>query len=62
MGSEPTAEIGLSARMVDKDGKVIAFEEGQKLDKVEPAAAIAAFSDAFGRIAKDMIAWTVQTL
>ena len=56
VGSEPTAEIGLSARMVDKDRKVIAsrlFEEGQKFDKVEPAAAIAAFSDAFGRIAKD---------
>ena len=63
--SEPTAEIGLSARIVDKSGKVIAsrlFEASQKLDKVEPPAAVAAFNDAFGRIAKDMIAWTVQTL
>jgi phospholipid/cholesterol/gamma-HCH transport system substrate-binding protein len=32
------------------------------LDKVEPAAAGGAFSDAFGRIAKDMIAWTVEAL
>lgn len=59
----PAAEIGLSARIVDKDGKVIAsrlFEESQKFDKLEPPAAVAAFSDAFGRIAKDMIAWTVQ--
>src|SRR6202140_3037232 len=63
--SEPAAEIGLSARIVDKSGKVIAsrlFEGSQKLDKVEPPAAVAAFNDAFGRIAKDMIAWTVQTL
>jgi phospholipid/cholesterol/gamma-HCH transport system substrate-binding protein len=63
--SEPTAEIGLSARIVDKSGKVIAsrlFEASQKFDKVEPPAAVAAFNDAFGRLAKDMIAWTVQTL
>src|SRR5216684_4306273 len=63
--SEPTAEIGLSARIVDKNGKVIAsrlFEDSQKFDKVEPTAAAAAFDDAFGRIAKDMIAWTVQAL
>jgi phospholipid/cholesterol/gamma-HCH transport system substrate-binding protein len=63
--SEPTAEIGLSARIVDKDGKVVAsrlFEDGQKFDKVEPPVAIAAFNDAFGRIAREMIAWTVQTL
>jgi phospholipid/cholesterol/gamma-HCH transport system substrate-binding protein len=63
--SEPTAEVGLSARIVDKSGKVIAsrlFEASQKLDKVEPPAAVAAFNDAFGRLAKEMIAWTVQTL
>src|SRR5450432_1030699 len=63
--SEPAAEIGLSARIVDKNGKVIAsrlFEDSQKIDKVEPPAAIAAFNDAFGRIAKEMIAWTVQAL
>jgi len=63
--SEPAAEIGLSARIIDRNGKIIAsrvFEESQKLDKVEPTAAIAAFDDAFGRIAKDMIAWTVQAL
>src|SRR6266849_1634187 len=63
--SEPTAEIGLSARIVDKSGKVIAsrlFEASQKFDNVEPPAAIAAFDDAFGRIAKEMIAWTVQAL
>jgi phospholipid/cholesterol/gamma-HCH transport system substrate-binding protein len=63
--SEPAAEVGLSARIVDKNGKVIAsrlFEDSQKFEGVEPPAAVAAFSDAFGRIAKDMIAWTVQAL
>ena len=38
------------------------FEESQKFDKLEPPAAVAAFSDAFGRIAKDMITWTVEAL
>jgi phospholipid/cholesterol/gamma-HCH transport system substrate-binding protein len=63
--AEPTADIALSARILDKDGKVLAarlFEQSQKLDKVEPAAAAAAFSDAFGRLAKDVIAWTVEIL
>ena len=61
----PAAEIGLSARIVDKGGKVIAsrlFEGSQKFDKLEPPAAAAAFSEAFGRMARDMIAWTVQAL
>jgi phospholipid/cholesterol/gamma-HCH transport system substrate-binding protein len=38
------------------------FEESEKFAHVEPQQAVAAFSDAFGRIAKNMIAWTVQAL
>ncbi len=63
--STTTAEIGLSARIVDKNGKIVAarlFEHDQAFDKVEPPAAVAAFDEAFGRIAKEMIAWTVQSL
>jgi len=63
--STPTAEIGLSARIVDKNGKVVAarlFEDNQTFDKVEPPPAVAAFDEAFGRIAKEIIAWTVQAL
>ena|ERR1039458_6971993 len=63
--TDPEAQIGLSARIVDKDGKVIAsrlFEENGKFDKVEPQAAVAAFNAAFGRIAGDVIVWTTQTL
>jgi phospholipid/cholesterol/gamma-HCH transport system substrate-binding protein len=63
--SEPVAEIGLSARVVDKNGKVVAsrlFEDSEKFDKLEPAAAVTAFNAAFGRVAKAMIGWTVQAL
>jgi phospholipid/cholesterol/gamma-HCH transport system substrate-binding protein len=65
MESGPQAQIGLSARMVDKDGKVIAsrlFEESEQFERVEPQAAVTAFDAAFGRIAKDLIAWTIQAL
>lgn len=59
----PAAEIALSARIVDKNGKVVAsrlFEEREKLATVAPAEAVAAFNEAFGRLAKNVIAWTVQ--
>ncbi len=62
---EPVADIGLSARILDKDGKIVAsrlFQETQKLDKIEPPAAATAFNDAFVRIARDMVAWTVDAL
>jgi phospholipid/cholesterol/gamma-HCH transport system substrate-binding protein len=61
--SGPAAEIGLSARIVDKNGKVVAsrlFEEREKFANIVPAEAVTAFSEAFGRIAKNVIAWTVQ--
>jgi phospholipid/cholesterol/gamma-HCH transport system substrate-binding protein len=60
--TEPAAEIGLSARLIDKNGKVVAarlFETSQKLDRIEPQAAVDAFDKAFGRIAMDVIGWTV---
>lgn len=61
--AKPAAEIALSARIVDKNGKVVGsrlFEETEKFASVTPPEAAAAFSEAFGRIAKDVIAWTVQ--
>jgi len=63
--SQPTAQIALSARIVDKNGKVVAsrvFEQNQKFEGIEPGAAVTAFNDAFGRLAKDVIAWTAQVL
>jgi len=62
---QPAARIALSARILDKNGKVIAsrlFEQSEKFDKLEPEAAVSAFNDAFGRLAKDFVAWTVQAL
>ena len=62
--SGPTAEIGLSAIIVDKDGKLIAarlVDESETFEKVEPQAA-AAFGEVFGRIAKNMNAWSVQVM
>jgi phospholipid/cholesterol/gamma-HCH transport system substrate-binding protein len=61
----PAVEIVLSARILDKNGKVIAsklFDDSQKLNQLEPAAAVEAFSDVFDRIARNMIGWTVQAL
>jgi phospholipid/cholesterol/gamma-HCH transport system substrate-binding protein len=63
--TKPSAEIALSARIVDKNGKVVAarlFEESEQFDQVAPREAVAAFSAAFGRIAKNMIAWTIEAL
>jgi phospholipid/cholesterol/gamma-HCH transport system substrate-binding protein len=62
---DPRVEIGLTARIVDKNGKLVAsrlIEASEKLDKVEPGAAIAAFDAAFARIAKELIGWTVQAV
>ncbi len=58
-------EIELSARLVDKNGKVIGsqlFEDRQPLTQVDPAGAVAAFDVAFGRVAKSILMWTLQTL
>ena len=62
---EPTAEIGFSARILNKDGQVVAsrlFAQRKKLDKLDPAAAVAAFDGAFGSIATELITWTAGAL
>jgi phospholipid/cholesterol/gamma-HCH transport system substrate-binding protein len=61
----PAAEIELSARIVDKNGKVVAsrlFQDSAKFDQIELQPAVAAFNEAFGRIARNLIGWTVQAL
>ena len=55
--------VQVDAVVTDKNGKVVAsrlFEESEKLDHIAPPEAVVAFSEAFGRIANDMIAWTVR--
>jgi phospholipid/cholesterol/gamma-HCH transport system substrate-binding protein len=60
---DPAAEIGMSARIVDKSGKVVAsrlFEQSRKLVKIEPAEVVDAFNAAFAQIGAEIVAWTVQ--
>jgi phospholipid/cholesterol/gamma-HCH transport system substrate-binding protein len=62
---ELTAEIGFSARILSKDGQVVAsrlFQQRKKLDKPDPASAVAAFNDAFANAATDLITWTAGAL
>jgi len=62
--AQPTAKIAFSARLL-KQGKVVAarlFSASQAVDKVDPPAVVAAFDTAFAGVAKELIAWTVQTL
>jgi phospholipid/cholesterol/gamma-HCH transport system substrate-binding protein len=62
---ELTAEIGFSARILNKEGQVVAsrlFQQRRKLDKPDPASAVAAFNDAFGSIATELIIWTTNAI
>ena len=62
---ELTAEIGFSARVLNKDGQVVAsrlFQQRRRLDKPDPASAVAAFNEAFGNAATDLITWTAGVL
>ncbi|MFO1107986.1 MAG: ABC-type transport auxiliary lipoprotein family protein [Bradyrhizobium sp.] len=63
-GPRPEARIALSARLVNKQGKVMAariFSASKAVDKVDPPAVVAAFDAAFADIARELIAWAVQT-
>jgi phospholipid/cholesterol/gamma-HCH transport system substrate-binding protein len=60
-----TAEIGFSARILAKDGHVVAsrvFLQSRKFDKLDPTSAVAAFDDAFKSITTDLITWTAAAL
>jgi len=62
---ELTAEIGFSARILNKDGQVVAsrlFQQRKKLDKPDPPSAVAAFNGAFANAATDLITWTAEAL
>jgi phospholipid/cholesterol/gamma-HCH transport system substrate-binding protein len=38
------------------------FQQRRKLDKPDPASAVAAFNDAFGTIATELITWTTNAI
>jgi phospholipid/cholesterol/gamma-HCH transport system substrate-binding protein len=59
------AEIAFTARILNKDGQVVAsklFETSRPLDKPDPASAVAAFDAAFSDIATSLILWTADEL
>jgi phospholipid/cholesterol/gamma-HCH transport system substrate-binding protein len=61
--SGPTADIAFSAKLLDKERRVVAarlFTASRKLDGNDPSAAFAAFNEAFGLVAADLIGWTVE--
>jgi phospholipid/cholesterol/gamma-HCH transport system substrate-binding protein len=62
---DASAEISFSARILAKDGHILAsrvFAETGKLEKLDPPSAVAAFNDAFGRISTELIRWTAGAL
>jgi phospholipid/cholesterol/gamma-HCH transport system substrate-binding protein len=64
-GDPAEAEITFAAKILGKDGKVMVaklFQAKQKLDKIEPLAALAAFNTAFAELAKELVGWTVAAL
>ena len=59
------AEISFSAKLADKSGHVVAarvFSVSTKLDRVDPAGAVAAFNDGFANVARDLVTWTAASL
>src|ERR1700737_457973 len=62
---DPAVEIAFSARILSKDGRIVAsrlFQENRKLTSLDPPSAVAAFNDAFESIATELIAWTTEAL
>jgi phospholipid/cholesterol/gamma-HCH transport system substrate-binding protein len=60
-----SAEIAFSARILAKDGHVVAsrlFSESKTLEKSDPASAVIAFDNAFGTVATELITWTAAVL
>lgn len=62
---EPIADISLSAKILDKNGRVIAarlFQDRKKIERLDPQSAASAFNTAFGVITRDLVGWTAAAL
>lgn len=56
----PMAEVALTAKIVSKDGRVLAskiFAQQAPLSELNPTAAAAAINQAFGKAAADIVVW-----
>lgn len=59
-GNEPLADVTLTAKVVSKDGRVLAsriFARQAPLAETSPAAAAAAINEAFGKVAAEIVVW-----
>jgi phospholipid/cholesterol/gamma-HCH transport system substrate-binding protein len=59
------AEIGFSAKLIDKSGRVVAarlFEATRSIDGREPLPAVAAFDRTFEALMDDLVPWVVSAL
>mgnify|MGYP002390562545 CR=1 FL=1 len=57
--------MAIPTLLLFKQGKVVAarvFSVSQPVDKIDPPAVVAAFDAAFAGVARELIAWAVQTL
>lgn len=57
-----TVGIEFSARILAKNGNLVASRVFQQSQKLDPVAAVAGFNEAFARIATDLITWTADQL
>lgn len=64
-GSVPFVDVGLSAKILSKEGRIVAsrlFRERKELDGLDPKSAVAAFSVAFDIVARSIVDWTADSL
>jgi phospholipid/cholesterol/gamma-HCH transport system substrate-binding protein len=65
LGAGQTGEVELGARIIDSTGRIIAsqaFRGSAAVAGPEPAAAVAAIDQAFGKAGIELIAWVARTI
>ncbi len=65
LDDEPRADISLSAKILNKEGRIIAarsFQNKRRLDGSNGPAAAKAFSEAFAAVASNLVEWTSEAI
>ena len=65
MAAEPLAEVEIAAKIVSNDGKIVAariFHATAPAGPADAAAAAAALNEAFGKIAVELVTWTMSAI
>ncbi len=61
----PTAELSFEAKILGPEGKIVAaktFETSAPAESAEPAQAVAALNEAFGKAAEELVPWAAKTI